>query len=138
MGTLILATLLMLIEKSRLRAGTGFHLLPSFHHHHPTQHNYSTQTVTHTVTITSTFYSTLYKYSSHTQCGLPKRCVNRHLSEAGNSAVGWHWNNTHLILCNDTTLVVIKTRVFFENYFQFTHRLGRPHYVRDEYLYSVL
>ena len=22
-------------------------------------------------------------------------------------------------------------------YFQFTHRLGRPHYVRDEYLYSV-
>ena len=23
-------------------------------------------------------------------------------------------------------------------YFQFTHRLGRPHYVRDEYLYSVL
>ena len=23
-------------------------------------------------------------------------------------------------------------------YFQFTHRLGRPHYVSDEYLYSVL
>ena len=23
-------------------------------------------------------------------------------------------------------------------YFQFTHRLGRPHYVWDEYLYSVL
>ena len=22
-------------------------------------------------------------------------------------------------------------------YFQFTHRLGRPHYVWDEYLYSV-
>ena len=23
-------------------------------------------------------------------------------------------------------------------YFQFSHRLGRPHYVWDEYLYSVL
>ena len=23
-------------------------------------------------------------------------------------------------------------------YFRFTHRLGRPHYVWDEYLYSVL
>ena len=23
-------------------------------------------------------------------------------------------------------------------YFQFTHRLGRPHYMWDEYLYSVL
>ena len=60
-------------EKSRLWAGTGFHILPSFHHHHPTQHNYTTQTVTHTVSITSTSYSTLYRYSSHTYCGLPKR-----------------------------------------------------------------
>ena len=31
---------LVLFEKSRLWAGTGFHLLPSFHHH-PTQHNYT-------------------------------------------------------------------------------------------------
>ena len=55
---------------------TRFHLLPSFHHH-PTQHNYTTQTVTLAVTLTSTFSSTLYRYSSHTQCGLPKRCVIR-------------------------------------------------------------
>ena len=34
-----------------LRAGTGFHLLPFFHHH-PTQLNYTTQTLTHTVTLT--------------------------------------------------------------------------------------
>ena len=56
MGTLNLAAPLALFEKSRLRAGTGFHLLPSFHHP-PTQHNYTSQTVTHTVTVTSTFYS---------------------------------------------------------------------------------
>ena len=46
MGTLSLVAPLVLFEKSRLWAGTGFHLLPSFHHH-PTQHNYTTQTVTH-------------------------------------------------------------------------------------------
>ena len=61
MGTLSLAIPLVLFEKNRLWAGTGFHLLPSFHHHHhPTQHNYTTQTVTHTVTRTSTSYSTHY------------------------------------------------------------------------------
>ena len=42
MGTLSLAAPLVLFEKSRLWAGTGFHLLPSFHHH-PLQHNYTTQ-----------------------------------------------------------------------------------------------
>ena len=41
MGTLRLAAPLVLFEKSRLGAGTGFHLLPSFHHHHPRQHNYT-------------------------------------------------------------------------------------------------
>ena len=40
---LSLAAPLVLFEKSRLWAGTGFHLLPSFHHH-PTLHNYTTQT----------------------------------------------------------------------------------------------
>ena len=55
---------MVLFEKSRLWAGTWLHLLPSFHHHHPTQHNYTTETVTHTVTLTSTFFSTLYRYSS--------------------------------------------------------------------------
>ena len=38
MGTLSLAAPLVLFEKSRLWVYTGFHLLPSFHHH-PTQHN---------------------------------------------------------------------------------------------------
>ena len=75
MGTLNLAAPLVLFEKCRLWAGTGSHLLPSFHHH-PTQHNYTTQTVTHTVTLTSASYSTLNRYSSHI-CGLPKRCVIR-------------------------------------------------------------
>ena len=50
MGTLSQATPLVLFEKSRLWAGTGFHLLPSFHQHHPTLHN----TTIHTVTLTST------------------------------------------------------------------------------------
>ena len=59
MGTLSLVAPLVLFEKSRLWAGTGFHLLPSFHHH-PTQHNNTTQTVTLSVTLTSTFSSTLY------------------------------------------------------------------------------
>ena len=52
MGTLSLVAPLVLFDKSRLWAGTGFHLLPSFHHH-STQHNNTTQTVT--VTLTSTF-----------------------------------------------------------------------------------
>ena len=51
MGTLSLVAPLVFFEKSRLWAGTGFHLLPSFHHH-STQHNYTTQTLTHTVTLT--------------------------------------------------------------------------------------
>ena len=59
MGTLNLAAPLVLFKKSRLWAGTRFHLLPFFHHH-PTQHNYITQTVTHTVILTSTFSSTHY------------------------------------------------------------------------------
>ena len=61
MGTLSLAAPLVLFKKSRLWAGTRFHLLPSFHHH-PIQHNYTTQTVTHTVILTSTSYSTLYSH----------------------------------------------------------------------------
>ena len=40
MGSLSLAAPLVLFEKSRLWVGTGFHLLPSFHHH-PTQHSYT-------------------------------------------------------------------------------------------------
>ena len=55
MGTLSLATLLVLFEKSRLWSGTGFHLLPSFHDH-PTQHNYTT----HTVALTSTSYNSIH------------------------------------------------------------------------------
>ena len=39
METLSLAAPLVLFEKSRLRADTGFHLLPSFHHRHPTLHS---------------------------------------------------------------------------------------------------
>ena len=39
MGTLSLAAPLVLYEKSRLCAVTGFHLLPSYHH--LTQHNYT-------------------------------------------------------------------------------------------------
>ena len=53
-GDVKLGDPLMLFEKSRLWAGNGFHLLPSFHHH-PTQHNYTT----HTVTLTSTSYNTI-------------------------------------------------------------------------------
>ena len=40
MGTLSLAAPLVLSEKSRLSAGTGFHLLPSLHQH-PTQLHYT-------------------------------------------------------------------------------------------------
>ena len=41
-------------EEQAMSRQSGFHLLPSFHHH-PLQHNYTTQTVTHgpTVTLTS-------------------------------------------------------------------------------------
>ena len=53
METLSLAVPLVLFEKSRLWAG-GFTFSL-----HPTQHNYTTQTVTLTVTLTSTFSSTL-------------------------------------------------------------------------------
>ena len=66
MGTLSLAAPLVLFEKSRLWAGTEFHLLPSFHHH-PAQHNYTTQTVTHTVTLTSTSYNTVQLDTLHTR-----------------------------------------------------------------------
>ena len=60
MGTLSLAAPLVLFEKSRLWASTGFHLLPSFHHHHhPTQHIYTTQTVTRTV-IQAQLYTVHY------------------------------------------------------------------------------
>ena len=105
MGTLSLAVPLVLFEKSRLRAGTGFHLLTSFRHHLK-KRNYTTQTVTHTVTLTSTFSRTLYRYSSHNVvCPSGAWFENRPHStpsyppcvepEARNSAVGWHWN-THL------------------------------------------
>ena len=46
MGTLSLVAPLVHCEKSRLWASTGFHLIPSFHHH-PTQHNYTTQKQLH-------------------------------------------------------------------------------------------
>ena len=52
-------------REEQAMSGTGFHLLPSYHHH-PTQHNYTTQTATYTVTLTSTSYNTQYRYSSHT------------------------------------------------------------------------
>ena len=65
MGTLSLAAPLVLFEKSRLWAGTGFHLLPSFHHHCRTQHKNTTQTVTLTITPTSTFSRTLPYTDTH-------------------------------------------------------------------------
>ena len=69
MGTLSLVAPLVLFEKKRLRAGIGFHLLPSFHHH-PTQHNYTTQTVTHTVTLISTSYSRLHYKETRPICNV--------------------------------------------------------------------
>ena len=64
MGTLSLAAPLVRFEKSRLWAGTAFHLLPSFHnHHHPTLHNITTQTVTYRVTLTSASSSVLVHYT---------------------------------------------------------------------------
>ena len=107
MGTLSLAAPLVLFEKSRLWAGTGFHLLPSFHHH-PTQHNYITQTVTHRVTLTLTSNIIHYTDTRPTRnvvCPSGAWLKNRPHSkpcppcvepEARNSAVGWHWNtHTH-------------------------------------------
>ena len=70
--------------------GTGFHLLPSFHHHF-TLHNTATLTNTHTVTLTWTSYSTPYRYLSH---------IQRHLSALGGNPncvivqLGRHYN-TH-------------------------------------------
>ena len=107
MGTLSLAAPLLLFEKCRLWAGTGFNLLPFFHHH-PTQHNCTTQTVTHTVTLTSTFSRTLAYTATHPTCNVvcpsgawfenrPHLTPSVHLAwnpEACNSAVSWHWN-TH-------------------------------------------
>ena len=60
---LSLATPLELFEKSRLWTGTGFHFLPSFHHH-PSQHNYTT----HTVTLTSTCY--VHYTDTHPTCNV--------------------------------------------------------------------
>ena len=54
MGTLSLGDPLVLFEKSRLWASTGFHRLLSFHYH-PTQHN----NITHTVTLTGILTSKL-------------------------------------------------------------------------------
>ena len=115
MGTLSLAAPLVLFEKSRLWAGTRFHLLPSFLHH-PIQHNNTTLTVT----LTSSFSLTLYRYSSHTQCGLPKRCVILKRTtlnaiyppcvepEARNSAVAWHWNTyVFIIPVSDLKMIVV-------------------------------
>ena len=79
MRTLSLAAPLVLFEKSRLWAGTRFHLLTSFHHHHhhhhPTLHSTITLTVTHTVTLTLTSYSTLYWYSSRPTVMWPAQAV---------------------------------------------------------------
>ena len=58
---------LVLFEKSRLWAGTGFRVLPSFHHH-LTQHNYTTQTATRTVTLTSTSYYTNTRPTCNVVC----------------------------------------------------------------------
>ena len=87
---------LVLISRSRLCADTWFHLLPSFHHH-PVQHNYTTQTVTHTVTLTSSFSRTLYRYSSHTNvfCTSGAWFENRpHLTPSIHLA----WNPKHVIV----------------------------------------
>ena len=96
MGTFSLAAPLVLFEKSRLWAGTWFHFLPSFHHH-PTQHNYTTQTVTLTVTLTSTFSRTINRYSSHSNVVCPSGAwfENRpHLTPSIHLA----WNLKHLIV----------------------------------------
>ena len=53
MGTSSLAVAFVLNDRSRLRAGTGFHLLPSLHD--PT---YYYKTITHIVTQTSHAFST--------------------------------------------------------------------------------
>ena len=57
-------------ERTRARCVTSAHATTCStavdFHNHPTQHNYTTQTVTLTVTLTSTFSLKLYRYSSHT------------------------------------------------------------------------
>ena len=97
MGTLSLAAPLVLFEKSMLWAGTGFHLLPSFHHH-PTQHNNTTQTVTHTVTLTSTSYTVHYTDTHPTRnvvCPSGAWFENRpHLTPSIRLA----WNPKHIIV----------------------------------------
>ena len=92
MGTLNLAT----FEKSRLWAGTVFHLFPSFHHH-PTQHNNTTQTVTLTVTLTSTFpvYYTDTHATHNVVCPSSAWFENRpHLT----SSIHLAWNPKHIIV----------------------------------------
>ena len=47
---------LVAFQEEQAMSWHGFHLHPSFHHHHhPTQHTYTTQIVRHTVTLTSTY-----------------------------------------------------------------------------------
>ena len=96
MGTLNLAAPLVSFEKSRLWAGTRFHLLPSFHHHHPTQHNYTTQTVTLTVILTSTFSHTLYTHPTrNVVCPSSAWIENRpHSTPSIHPA----WNSKHVIV----------------------------------------
>ena len=72
---------------------------------------HTTQTVTHTVTLTSTSYSRQYRYSYPTcnvVCPSGVWFENRSHStpsilpctepEVHNSAVSWHWNNTHILI----------------------------------------
>ena len=106
MGTLSLAAPLVLFEKSRLRVGTGFHLLPSYHH--PTQHNlHYTNSYTYSHPNLNFLQYTIQILVPHVMWsaqavrefkidhtnGIYPPCAE---PEARNSAVGWHWN-THIL-----------------------------------------
>ena len=100
MGTLTLAAPLVLFEKSRLWAGTGFHLLPSFHHH-PTQHKQlhfqSPQPQLSPGHLTDTHPSrnvvcpsgAWFGNRQHLTLSIHHAWNSKHVS-----AMGWHWN-TH-------------------------------------------
>ena len=89
-GDLSLAVPFVLINRSRPWSGTGFHLLPFFHHHNPTYNTLTLQTITNTLTSLLSIHKYRYTFPHVTY-------VNRHLQyshsvepEAHNSAVGWH------------------------------------------------
>ena len=98
MGTLSLAVPFVLINRNRLCASTGFHLLPSLHHH-PTCNTHFKNNKYNLPKLTS--------FSTQIQIHIPHIWIKKKTTlnaiyppcaepEARNSAVGWHWNtHTH-------------------------------------------